>query len=449
MSFIIDEQTLEDLNLLGKYRRDSIFSLFNATKTRGGERLLDQMFRNPLMNPEAIDQRSSVIRYFRNQKFDFFFDPRGVEMVRRYLGDPPAHLPAAVVEVVRKKSSGTLFRTEDYDELLISLKATIQFLCDFIEFMEQADSVDEGAFAKQLREIQNILQDPNISRVFRKADQLVSGDRVGERRRASTWRMIRCHHLLNCTLNKKIEQLLEYLYELDIYIAVAEVAEQKQMAQAKVLPKEEHCLRATELRHPSLENATTNSITMDAECNVFFLTGANMAGKSTLMKTIGVNAYLAHLGMPVAADKFEFSVRGGIHSNINVPDDLSKGYSHFYAEVLRIKEVARKISEGHDLLVLFDELFKGTNVKDAYDATLAVISRFADYRNCLFVISTHIVEVGDALKEARANIQYWQLPTHLDGNIPQYTYRLEDGISSDRHGMIIIENEKILEMLKS
>ena len=115
------------------------------------------------------------------------------------------------------------------------------------------------------------------------------------------------------------------------------------------------------------------------------------------MKSIGTNLYLAHLGFPVAASQLEFSLLDGLFSSINVPDDIQKGYSHFFAEVLRVKDVALQVRSGKRLLVLFDELFKGTNVKDAYDATLAVTEAFARFRDCLFVISTHIIEVGEAL----------------------------------------------------
>ena len=140
-----------------------------------------------------------------------------------------------------------------------------------------------------------------------------------------------------------------------------------------------------------------------------------------------------------------FSIRDGLYTSINVPDDLSQGHSHFYAEALRVKEAAKAISAGRQLVVIFDELFKGTNVKDAYDATLAVTSAFSDYRNCFFIISTHIIEVGEALKEHR-HLRLAYLPTIMDGAVPRYTYRLQSGITSDRHGMRIIENEGILDL---
>lgn len=174
-----------------------------------------------------------------------------------------------------------------------------------------------------------------------------------------------------------------------------------------------------------------------------------MAGKSTLMKSFGISIYLAHMGFPIAASHMEFSVKDGLYSSINVPDNLNMGYSHFYAEVLRVKTVAEEVAADKDLVVIFDELFKGTNVKDAYDATLAVTEAFAENKNCFFLISTHIIEVGEALKKHGDNFRFAYLPTELDGMKPRYTYQLADGITTDRHGMMIIENEGILDIIRS
>jgi DNA mismatch repair ATPase MutS len=130
-----------------------------------------------------------------------------------------------------------------------------------------------------------------------------------------------------------------------------------------------------------------------------------MAGKSRLMKAIGIAMYLAHMGFPIAAASISFSVREGIYSSINVVDNIGLGYSHFYAEVVRVKQAAEAAASGKRLLLMFDELFKGTNLKDAFDGTLAVTRAFAEYRDCLFIVSTHIIEVGEALKEL-PNIQF-------------------------------------------
>jgi DNA mismatch repair ATPase MutS len=192
-----------------------------------------------------------------------------------------------------------------------------------------------------------------------------------------------------------------------------------------------------------------NDITITPDGNVIFLTGANMAGKSTFMKSLSIAIFLAHMGFPVAAKSMEFAVLDGIYTTINLPDNLGMGASHFYAEVLRVKKMANELAQGKNLLIVFDELFRGTNVKDAYEATIAITRAFAGKRNSLFVISTHIIEAGDILKAQCDNVRFIYLPTRMNGNNPVYTYKLENGITDDRHGMVIINNEGILDILQS
>ena len=135
-------------------------------------------------------------------------------------------------------------------------------------------------------------------------------------------------------------------------------------------------------------------------------------------------------------------------SSLNYVRGDNMGYSHYYAEVLRVKQVAEEVAKGKNLVVVFDELFKGTNVKDAYDATVSVTEAFSMNRNCTFIISTHIIEAGHALRERLDNLHFVLVPTLMKGNVPTYPYRLEEGITDDRHGMLIINNERILEMLE-
>lgn len=173
-----------------------------------------------------------------------------------------------------------------------------------------------------------------------------------------------------------------------------------------------------------------------------------MAGKSTFLRSLSTAVYIAHMGFPVAARSMQFPVMDGIYTTINLPDNLGIGASHFYAEVLRVKKMAEELHSGKSLFVIFDELFRGTNVKDAHEATVAVTNGFSQKGNSLFVISSHIVEAGEQLMQ-NPKIGFQYLPTRMNGHTPEYTYKLENGITEDRHGMIIINNEGILEILKN
>jgi DNA mismatch repair ATPase MutS len=135
--------------------------------------------------------------------------------------------------------------------------------------------------------------------------------------------------------------------------------------------------------HPLLQTPTAYTLQLKKNSNFLFLTGANMAGKSTFIKAVGVGVYLAHLGMGVPATKMELTLFDGLLSNINVMDNIVKGESYFYNEVKRIKNTIEKISDGKNWLILIDELFKGTNVQDAMKCSTAVIEGLRKMKNAL------------------------------------------------------------------
>ena len=175
-----------------------------------------------------------------------------------------------------------------------------------------------------------------------------------------------------------------------------------------------------------------------------------MAGKSSLLKTLGIITYLAHIGFPVPATKCRISVLSGMYTTINLSDNLDLGYSHFYAEVDRIKYIAKELKNNSNMLIIFDELFRGTNIKDAYDGSVAIISAFSKIKNCFFAISTHIIEVAEYMNDTKnKGIQFKQMMVTEKDNSFQYTYKVEDGISDKRLGMYIVEKKKIIDIINS
>ena len=438
MQFNTDKQTVDELNLLGKFRQGSVYHLFNEVKTRGGEQLLDQMFRNPLLDAESINQRSRIFSFFQQSNLGFSFDVQQLNIMREYLdaGTGKNAFSTASSMIIQKLLS-RLTRDERYKKSVQGLQATIVTLnrCHgMLEVLQQLKS----PLADRINQLLQLLSDKQL-------EKLRNTDIYAD---LSVTTLAQYDHLLKSRFPEEMENLLQFIHELDLYMAVSHVARKKGFTYAKALPAGMNVLQAFKLAHPCIDKAIGNDITMHENTNVIFLTGANMAGKSTLMKSIGIGIYLAHMGFPVAAKSFEFSVREGMYSSINVADNIGLGYSHFYAEVVRVKQAADAAASGKRLLLMFDELFKGTNVKDAYDGTLAVTEAFAEYQDCLFIVSTHIIEVGEALKETE-NIQFRYMPTIMDGARPRYTYVLEEGITEDRQGMMIIRNEGILEMLQA
>ena len=128
-------------------------------------------------------------------------------------------------------------------------------------------------------------------------------------------------------------------------------------------------------------------------------------------------------------------------------DNISKGESFFYNEVQRIKATVHKISDGRKWLILIDDLFKGTNVEDAMKCSSTVIEGLLKIKNSLFILSTHLYEIGDGLKKY-PNISFNYFETIVQDDQLLFNYQLKQGISNDRLGYLILKNEGVVEMLR-
>jgi len=436
MSFDIDKQTIEELNLLGKFRQGSVFGLFNKVKTGGGEQLLNEMFNHPLERVSAINMRSAIFRFFEGLQPVFPFDVPQVALMRDYLDSKTGKSTlGSLAGLLKNKWLAILIRDERYKKTIQGLQATIVTLNRCYDFLDGIKG-SPGPYSIRVKQILSILSEKRL-------EQLRGLDIYRE---LPVKKLAFFDHLLKGSLHNEMREVIDFIYELDVNIAVSSVSKEKGFTYANALPADVNILSAAGLSHPCLNGAVGNSIHLNQNSNLIFLTGANMAGKSTLMKTVGIGLYLAHMGFPIAAEHMEFSIRDGMYSSINVADNIDLGYSHFYAEVIRVKQAAEATASGKRLLLMFDELFKGTNVKDAYDGTLAVTEAFAAYDDCLFIVSTHIIEVGEALQSS-PDIQFVYMPTIMQELTPTYTYKLREGITEDRQGMMIIRNEGILDLL--
>ena len=174
-----------------------------------------------------------------------------------------------------------------------------------------------------------------------------------------------------------------------------------------------------------------------------------MAGKSTFIRAVGIAVYLANIGIGVPANTIKMSRFDGLLSNIDISDNTLKGESYFYNEVQRINKTVSKITDGKNWLILIDELFKGTNIQDAMRCSTVVIEGFRKIDNALFILSTHLYEIGDYLKKY-SNIQFKYFETEVGADdYLRFSYKLRDGISNDRLGYLILKREGVIDKLNS
>lgn len=439
MSFIIDKQTLDDLGIFSRNRDVSVFGIYNSVHTRGGARILEEMFTNPLDDVEKIRSRSEVIGFFREVGLDFPFKASWFDAAEFYLSDRDVRTRVSGEQDLMYQKVRRFLKTDtEYRQIQGGITALVTILRALRLFLDTLAGNMPPAVMASSAPVLEILGSPGFARVM-------EGD--VKKLTAEVQDTASLDNFFRYTNVAEVESVLDFIYRLDVYMSAAKVASERGFVKAEALPPGENVMDIRGLRHPALSSPVANDMTVGEDCNVIFLTGANMAGKSTFMKAFGIAVFLAHVGFPVPAASMRFSVRDGMYTTINLPDNLNRGYSHFYAEVKRLKKVALSLGTYRNMVVIFDELFRGTNVRDAYDATVAVTEAFSGIRQSIFIISTHIIEAGETLRSRCGNIRFLYLPTRMEGNTPVYTYRLQEGITEDRHGMLIIRNEEILDIL--
>lgn len=438
MKFTVDKQTLEDLNLLGRYKPDSIFNIYNHTITRGGSMLLEQMFQSPLTGAKEIISRSRIFSYFQQSEFRLPFTTKEFEQSQQYLesGESSGFI-ASIMNNLKRKFLSLISNDKELDLLVMSQKQSVALLMAFHGLLDSIKNASPN------EEVMNEISQSLTIFHGKSLQQLLQYENEKE----TFSRFLKYDYLIRVKGTLHVKVLVNTIYRLDSYLSVASVGKQRNFSYASICDVQENKIEIKGLYHPSIQNAVANDISFDSANNVMFLTGANMAGKSTLMKSFGIALYLAHIGLPGAFHSMELSPTQGMFTSINVPDNLAMGYSHFYAEVVRVKMIAQEVSKDKRLVIMFDELFKGTNVKDAYEATVEITSAFANKKRCCFIVSTHIMEAGLTLQKEHNNMKFLLLPSYIEGPTPKYSYKLEKGISDDRHGMTIIRKEKILELI--
>ncbi|MGN6420263.1 MAG: MutS-related protein [Pseudobacter sp.] len=421
-----DDQTIDDLRLFSKRDTAGIFDLYNSTHTRGGELLLQEMFRTPLADKIEINRRSNIIENFCKLNTVFPFEGSTFDMAEKYLTNRNDHPNNGMQQTLSEK------------DIQNGVSAVIALMQQVQQFIAGNDAKNIAAYDIERMAMEELLADPAFTPVLNEKNQ----------GKISYAAVTAFDVLLRVREREKVQRLLSYIYALDVYISVAKVASGRKFIFPNALEKGTGELRIEGLYHPELKQPVPNDMAMNKGRTVVFLTGANMAGKSTFLRSVGTAVYIAHMGFPVAATYMEFSVMDALFTTINLPDNLGIGASHFYAEVLRVKKVAAELRSGKSVFIIFDELFRGTNVKDAHEATVAITLAFAERKNSRFIISSHIVEAADELSND-PSVGFWFLPTIMNGHLPEYTYTLREGVTNDRHGMIIIRNEGVLEILKN
>ena len=433
---IIDKITIQDLSIFHNDEEQSVFHHLNFTQTNGGREQLRIILSNPLDSIKAIkDVQQTITQLISIADQWPIIITNGTVMVLEKFYDTPVesfpHHPTAAHSHFYK-----IFNAPDFS----LTKYSVEHFIAFVKGLEQITSLIDQSNSQQLKiwkeRVEMLLRKSLIETML----QVEKGKKLSPVEVLSFGNFIRYH------FKHETFELIHIYSKLDAYLSLAVACKKFNYHFPVIEETTTPYLEATDLFHVQLTTPVSYNVHLNNEKNFLFLTGANMGGKSTFIKAMGVAVYLAHLGMGVPATTMKLSLFDGILSNIQVVDNIVKRESFFYNEVKRIKSTVEKISDGKKWLILIDELFKGTNQQDAIKCSITVIEGLRKMNNAIFVLSTHLYEIGEALKEY-PNIQFRYFETSIIDDQLVFSYQLKEGISNDRLGYLILKKEGVVDML--
>jgi len=438
MKFIIDKQTITDLELFEKVKGEkSIFALFNYTKSFGGKKQLEFLFSNPLTDIDLLEQRLQVIQYFQKHEIGFDVEKHCFDFIEHYLTQQNVPNRFSRFKSFLKALNYKINPKNEYYVVQRGIRFLIAVLNDIYDYAKNEEPQDTPAYFQHCKYfILDKIDNTPLKAVLS----------LKNRRKLRPFEFGKLDFYFRKNQLNTVKDLLAIVYAYDAFKSIA-IASDKHGFALPTFSTDSNYFVTRGLFHPFLESPVSNDFNFVLNRNVCFLTGPNMAGKSTFLKSLSISIYLAHLGFPVPASYLKTSLFNGLLTTINLSDNINKGYSHFYTEVLRVKYVAEQINQAHKIFVVFDELFRGTNVKDAYEASLSVVQAFSKLNNSVFAISTHIIEVADKLKN-NDSLFFKYFEANMVDDTPQYNFKIKDGVTDERIGMYILKKEKVIETIE-
>lgn len=438
----IDVVTLEDLSIFNREEKYSIFHLLDFTRTTGGSDELSRIFYEPLTDHQKIINTQKTLQFITSKLEVWPMEiTNGTVMVMEKFFDthnePIPGIQGGISAI--NNLYYRLINSGDYSIIRYSITHFIVFLQTINKLVT---ILDEGDKTPVL-----------LNSVLLQASSLLSKTKIQElietdpKARLGFQKILYFGHAIKYQLIHPIEELMKIYDRLDAWYSMAMAVRKFDYSFPEFLISETPRLDVEGLYHPLVKNPVAYDVHLNEASNFLFLTGANMAGKSTFIKAIGVAAFLAHLGMAVPAKNMQLTFFEGLLSNIQVQDNIFLGESYFYNEVQRVKKTILKINDGRRWLILIDELFKGTNFQDAKICSSIVIKGMINMKGSLFVLSTHLYEIAEELKQY-PNISFKYFETTVENEVPKYSYQLKDGVSNDRLGFLILKREKVLDLLQ-
>ena len=435
----MDRQSFRDLELFEtEGGAPTLFDLINRTRTNGGAKVLRNRMRHPWSKLPRIRSVQDSIRHIiaHRKAFDILPSDSALHAFEKYMH---SGLPLITTDNRFEFALEAMeIRWSDfrgYWQIMKGVERTAALLRTLRRFCARPELASvPGDLEPLLAEMRELLDHPSF--------QSLPAEGWGEQ---WFWQVLRLDSMLRWREREVVDRLVRLIFEIDALIAMADATVYHEF----VMPEVHEGLteiRAEGLYHPFLDEPVPNGLCVDQKQRLMFLTGPNMAGKTTYLRAAGIALYLAHLGMGVPASSFQFTPCDSLFTAITLADNVRKGVSFFRAEALRVKAIAQAVANGRRVAALLDEPFMGTNVKDALDASRVVLTGLATKHNSVFLVSSHLIELGEALAATGA-VECYRFEAGEESGRLEFDYVLRPGISSQRLGVRVLQEEGVFDLL--
>lgn len=234
----------------------------------------------------------------------------------------------------------------------------------------------------------------------------------------------------------KIPLWEEQIGKMDVFVSLSNYAyNSSNVCYPEINPESECIFKATELYHPFIgyEEAIRNDFSLRKNEKII-LTGANMSGKSTFLRAIGLNIILANIGCPTFASSFSLSCVS-LCTYMRINDNISKKMSYYKAEIERLRQIMTYVKSNTNTLVFLDEILKGTNSVDKENGAKIIMGALCEY-NATVIMSTHDIGLAESFK-GKSGFENYCFEINL-GDKPQRNYVIQKGISRNRNACILL-----------
>lgn len=243
---------------------------------------------------------------------------------------------------------------------------------------------------------------------------------------------------------QRISKWLETVGELDALCSLGTFAYNHPQYTYPELTEKPFCFLATQMGHPLMpaSQCVKNDATIPSRPFFLIITGANMAGKSTYLRTIGVNYLLACIGAPVCCEKLKLHPNQLITS-LRTSDSLSDNESYFFAELKRLKRIIDLLNQGQQLFIILDEILKGTNSMDKQKGSFDLIRQFMQLK-ANGIIATHDLLLGSLIKQFPEEIRNYCFEADIKENELTFSYKLREGVAQNMNACFLMKKMGII-----